>query len=177
MLAYTPTASQAGATLAAGIAATVEPSGDDDEPVEGASLVTAAAAAASELRQIIREEIQKQGSQRVVAKSLALTEGRLGRMLRGEFSLSVLSCLRLSKVTGRPPAQILNAAGKGEVAKLIVELYGIEESAMSPNELDLLRRFRRVGAKHQALVRNLLESLGQGTPARAGARKRPARGG
>jgi transcriptional regulator with XRE-family HTH domain len=115
--------------------------------------------AGDELRQLLQAEVVRLGTKRSVAKALGLTEGRLGRVLRGEFSLSVLSCLRFSKTSGAPPGQILRAAEKGEVADLIEELYAVNENTASPGELELLRRYRRVGAKGQSLVREVISTF------------------
>lgn len=125
-----------------------------------------------DLLELLRVDVDRLGSKRALAKQLGLTEGRLGRVLRGEFSLSVLSCLRFSKISGVAPSQILRAALKGEVADLIESLYAVRDTVISPAELELLRRYRLVGAKTQHLVRDLVQSLETGPTPASATRKR-----
>jgi len=113
----------------------------------------------TELIQLLKAEIDKRGSARALAKLIGLTEGRLGRALRGEFSLSVEKCLRVSKIAGEPPSRVLRAAGKGGIADLIEDLYAVGDDLISPSERDLLARFRVLGPKAQRTLRDLLDEL------------------
>jgi plasmid maintenance system antidote protein VapI len=114
---------------------------------------------AGEFVQLLKNEVTRLGSQRAVARGIGLTESRFGRVLSGEHSLSVESCLRFSQLTGESPSRVLRAAGKASVADLIEELYVVDGERVSQSENAMLGRFRNLTAKAQQTVRELLEVL------------------
>ncbi len=69
-------------------------------------------------------EDQRFGTKDALARAIGISPSRLGRVMKGQHSLEVINCLRLAKVSGLPVAQILQAAGKTEIDRLIRELYG-----------------------------------------------------
>lgn len=69
------------------------------------------------------------------AAALGITPGRFSRLLRGEFSMEVVNCLRLAKLSGESPAQVLRLAGKSEIADLIDELYARQPLTQAQREL------------------------------------------
>ncbi len=112
-----------------------------------------------DLVQLLKDEVAKRGSIRAVARGIQVTEGRLGRVLTGQHSLSVENCLRLSDLTGEPASKVLRAAGKENVAELIEKLYAASDEVISPAERALLLRFRSLPPKAQRMVRDLVETL------------------
>lgn len=94
-----------------------------------------------------------------MARGIGLTEGRLGRVLSGEHSLSVESCLRFAQLSGESPSRVLRAAGKGEIASLIEKLYNVSDKALSPTESAMLAHFRALAPRSQQTVRDLLKAL------------------
>lgn len=121
-----------------------------------------------DLVQLLKNEVASRGSIRAVAKGIGLTEGRLGRVLAGQHSLSVESCLRFSDLTGEPASKVLRAAGKEKVAGLIEKLYATSDEVISPTEKALLKRFRDLPPKPQRMVRDLLETLTEALNCRDG---------
>lgn len=78
----------------------------------------------SEFREFLETEARRFGNKKGFAKAIGITPGRFSRLLRGEFSMEVVNCLRLAKVTGESPDRVLRLAKKSEIADLIQELYG-----------------------------------------------------
>jgi plasmid maintenance system antidote protein VapI len=69
------------------------------------------------------------------AAAVGITAGRFSRLLRGEFSMEVVNCLRLAKVSGESPAKVLRLAGKSEIVDLIDELYARQPLTQAQREL------------------------------------------
>lgn len=128
--------------------------------------------ATDELRQLLRVEKDRLGTKRAMAEAIGVTEGRMGRVLKGENSLSERSCLRFAKSSGLSASQVLRAAGKADIADLIEELYAITDDALSSGELEFIRAYRRLTAKRQALVRDTVATMAGEEPAAGTKRKR-----
>lgn len=88
--------------------------------------------AAVALRKILDAYLEHHDSQEDAALPLGITGSRLGRIRKGEYAPDVLTCLRLALAASVPPADVLRAAGKSEVADLLDVLYG-RTSAAVPN--------------------------------------------
>jgi hypothetical protein len=79
----------------------------------------------TELQTVLTSLLARFGTKTALAKSLGMTLERLVKVMNDpKESLGVANCLRLSKVSGLPPGQILRMAGKGEIADLLDVLYG-----------------------------------------------------
>lgn len=94
-----------------------------------------------------------------LAAAIGVTPSRFSRLMRqGEYSLSAENCLRVSRVTGEDPDQVLRAAGKGDVADLIHELYGKADA--SAEEKQLLRTWRSLPEdRRKVLLTGVIEPL------------------
>src|SRR5262245_4151921 len=76
-------------------------------------------------RQIVEEAKTKVGGRQTLAIALNVTPARITRVCRGDdYTLNIENCLRLAAITARHPSEVLIAAGKEEIAKLIESLYG-----------------------------------------------------
>lgn len=63
-------------------------------------------------------------SQKALADAIGITPQRLSRALAGDgnYSLNTDNCLRLARAANRPAAEVLRAAGKGDIADLLEHL-------------------------------------------------------
>jgi transcriptional regulator with XRE-family HTH domain len=79
-------------------------------------------------RELLRELVtQFGGTKQDLAKAIGITASTLSHFLR-DHSTHVPStevCLRLAAVTGASASKVLRAAGKGDVADLIEDLFGV----------------------------------------------------
>jgi transcriptional regulator with XRE-family HTH domain len=98
-------------------------------------------------------------SRAALAKRLGITPSRLSRALNtGDFPLNVENCLRLAKVSGEPPSDVLRAAGKGDVVDLIESLYGAK-SEFTWDERELLNEWRSLNERARMSLRTLVADL------------------
>ncbi len=75
----------------------------------------------------------------------------------GGQPFDVLRCLKLARLTSTHPSKVLRAAGKGEIATLVEELYGPARE-LSTTERNLLRDYAATRDEHILYsVRTLLE--------------------
>jgi transcriptional regulator with XRE-family HTH domain len=79
----------------------------------------------SDFPEYLRRILKTFESQRAMADAVGITPQRLSRAMAGsgDFPLNVENCLRLAKAANRPPREVLEAAGKREIAELIDFLY------------------------------------------------------
>lgn len=76
---------------------------------------------------LLRELVQDWGGPKSsFARAIQISPSRLSHALAGtdHFTVGIELCLRIARATGMSPSRVLRAAGKGEVADLIEELYG-----------------------------------------------------
>jgi len=99
------------------------------------------------------------GVKQRLARAIGVTPSRLGRVMQGEFSLSVLSCLRLARVSGRDPGTVLQAAGKEDLASLLEALYGKAVTPLPTHEHDLIERWRRLRPDSREVLSSLIDDL------------------
>jgi transcriptional regulator with XRE-family HTH domain len=81
----------------------------------------------TEFRQLLEELVtQYGGAKKDLAEAIGVTPSTLSHFLRSRapHAPSVEVCLRLATVTGTSASRILRAAGKGDVADVIEDLYG-----------------------------------------------------
>lgn len=89
-----------------------------------------------------------------------MTLERLVKVMKDpKESLGVANCLRLSKVSGLPPSQVLTMAGKSEIAELLDMLYGrTPERGANRDEL-VTQWWPRLSPKAKDAMRTLLDEL------------------
>jgi len=75
------------------------------------------------------------------AQALDVDPSHLSRAMHTEQPFDVRGCLRLARVTGTNPGEVLRAAGKGDIADLIEELYGPAQALLTAEQQDLLAAF------------------------------------
>lgn len=111
-----------------------------------------------DLQAILTKLVERYGTQTALAKAIGLTDSRLAKVLKGDAgTLSTLSCLRLAKVAGISPSQVLRAAGKSDVATLIEDMYGTTaRPALEETNAD---QFLDLSEKGKSLLKSLVEEL------------------
>lgn len=119
---------------------------------------------ANDLQTLLQQLVDRYGTQTALAKAIRITDSRLAKVLKGESgALSVLNCLRLAKVAGISPSQILRAAGKSEIAALIEDMYG--ETAQPHLEADAAKEWwPEISPKAQELLRGFLAEVAAKPP-------------
>lgn len=119
----------------------------------------------TEFQRLLDTAERQCGQKQLAAQAIGITPSRYSKLYGGEdYSLSVENCLRLAKVTRRPPAEVLRAAGKVEIATLLDELYGAPSAAtMLPPDVQALASLieRMTEAQRQAIAPAMLAILGE----------------
>lgn len=80
----------------------------------------------SALRDFLNDSWPAFGSKQELANQIGISASRLSRVIRGEdqdFTLGVISCLRLAKATGKHASFVLRLSGKDDIADMLEELY------------------------------------------------------
>ena len=80
------------------------------------------------------------GAPTELARRLHIAPSQLSRAMSRHRPqpFDIPGCLRLAQVSGENPSTILRAAGKGEVARLLEQLYGPPRPALAPELRALL---------------------------------------
>lgn len=123
-----------------------------------------------ELQKLLLTVAKQLGSKQAAARAAGVTPQRFSRLLRGEFSLEVVNCLRLAKAANESPATVLRAAGKADVADLIEEAYGRVKPTLLPGQRELLEKWESLPPSSREHLRWLIDMAA----ASAGAKKRTA---
>src|ERR1051326_4636029 len=91
-------------------------------------------------KELLSRVVDKFPTRLAFAKAIGMTSSRLSRALNtGDFPFNVANCLRLAKISGESPTEILRAAGKKDVADLIESLYGKDRTRLlTTSEKELL---------------------------------------
>jgi hypothetical protein len=121
-----------------------------------------------DLIDLLRKHAATFGTQREYAQALGISEARLNRILNrksGGYVLNVANCLRFAALSGERASEVLRAAGKGDVAELIEQLYGPGQESLTKGQRDVLRLFEAIDdapTRHAVLlmIRRLAESDG-----------------
>jgi plasmid maintenance system antidote protein VapI len=120
----------------------------------------------SKLGELLLAQLPKFGGKKIrLAEAIELTPSRLTRVIEGEFSLNEKNCLRLALASGLPAKEVLEAAGKGDIAELIERAYGKSDEAITSKERDHLNLWRAIGAAEQQAIELLVRGLRDGTHA------------
>jgi hypothetical protein len=101
------------------------------------------AAVVTEFVEMLNRISERFPTRTAFAKALGINASRLSRALNdvGERPFNVKNCLRLAKVSGESPAEVLRAAGKADIAELIESLYGPEKTVTDPVVVSLLAKW------------------------------------
>jgi hypothetical protein len=112
------------------------------------------------LRKILDAYLEHYDSLDDAAEPLGITGSRVSRIRKGEHAPDVITCLRLAKAGGFPPGAVLRAAGKGETADLLEELYGKAAPALPDRQArDLIRRRSSLPPDVRAALDGILRAL------------------
>lgn len=111
-----------------------------------------------ELLQIVNRRFP---TQQALARALGIDIGHLNHLLNGKARpFNVTNCLRLAKLANLPPSEVLRAAGKGEFAELLEDVYGpYTSSDLTPTQQHLLRLWDRLPARVGAPLLALLDRI------------------
>ena len=124
---------------------------------------------ANDLQALLKSLVKRYGTQTALAKAIGITDSRLAKVLKGDSgALSVLNCLRLAKVAGMSPSQILRAAGKTEIAVLIENMYGESAQPVLSADEAVKEWWPDISEKAKGLLHGFLEEV-------ATAKKKPPR--
>jgi transcriptional regulator with XRE-family HTH domain len=110
-------------------------------------------------RQFLETAARRFPSKQALAKAIGITPGRLSRVLKGEHSLDVVNCLRLAKLTGDSPGEVLRVAGKNEVAELIEGFYGRAAPAIHPADRIVVDRWHALTAPQRELMLTVIDQI------------------
>lgn len=100
--------------------------------------------------------------QKYLAAELRISASFLSRILSGKqaYTFSVNNCLRVARALHRPPAEVLRAAGKTEMAELLESLYeGAGRPTLTSAEDRLLTYFRSVPAESRQTILELARAI------------------
>ncbi len=93
-------------------------------------------------------------SKKALADALDIDPSRLSRAItKGDFPFNVENCLRLARVSGESPSEVLRAANNADVAELIESLYGPEKTVTDPVLQELLAQWPTFKAADRHYVR------------------------
>jgi transcriptional regulator with XRE-family HTH domain len=113
----------------------------------------------SEFRDLLEAAAKGYPTKREFARAIGITPGRLSRVLGGEHSLDVPNCLTLARLMGEAPSRVLRAAGKGEIADAIEELYGPSAPSVSPKEREILNLWNALTPRAREGLRLTMQEL------------------
>lgn len=105
------------------------------------------------------------GSKQELAKEIGVSSAAVSHLAAGVMNPGVELCFRLAAATGVSAVEILQAAGRDELAELIVALFGkrqprrIDQGPVySPDELELLAKLRLVRPRSRRALRTLIDA-------------------
>lgn len=125
----------------------------------------------NDLQVLLKKLVARYGTQSALADAIGLTDSRLTKVLRGDSGgLGVLNCLRLAKVAGVAPSTVLRAAGKGDIADLIEDMYGKSATPLFSVDRAVEEWWPDLSPPARAAMRTLLDELAGSSS--AGKRKR-----
>lgn len=103
---------------------------------------------------VLRAIAHEMGSKKAVADALQISQPRVSRALKGEYTFNVKNCLRLAQVSGRSASEILRAARKPDIADLIEANYG---EARTHGEATVAARLAKIENRLPVIARELAE--------------------
>jgi len=102
-----------------------------------------------------------------LARALNISKQRLSALRTSDApEVSAVFCLRLALVARLPPTKVLRAAGKGDVAQLLDDLYAHEPLEMpgllseyTPAERHAVESLRRLSSRERTVMCGLLRKM------------------
>jgi transcriptional regulator with XRE-family HTH domain len=102
------------------------------------------------------------GTKQDLATAIGVTPSRFSHLLSRSAEPTVDMCLKLASVTGASATDVLRAAGKGETAALIEELFGkatrTVEPLLTPKEIRHMSYWRLLYEKERTSYTLLIET-------------------
>lgn len=100
-------------------------------------------------------------SKKAFADAMDIDPSRLTRAINaGDFPFNVENCLRLARLSGESPSEILRAAGKGNVADLIELLYGKDRTRLlTPAERELLDAWATMSPRARDALQLIIDEV------------------
>jgi Helix-turn-helix. len=115
---------------------------------------------AGDLQTLLQRLVEHYGTQTALARAIKITDSRLAKVLKGDSgALNVLNCLRLARVANISPSQVLRAAGKGDVAALIEEMYGDSAQPPLPTGAAATKEWPGLSPRAKELLRGFLDEV------------------
>lgn len=108
---------------------------------------------------LLRRIRDRFGTQFAMAAAIGISGSRLGRAMKGQDTLNALNCVRLAVAAGERPSTILRAAGKGELADLLEQLYGKSAAAIPAHEQRTLAQLHSLTTADRAAIEHLIDAL------------------
>jgi plasmid maintenance system antidote protein VapI len=112
--------------------------------------------------------VERGGTHAEFAKAIGVRPDTFSRLLAGKPADPTI-CLKIADVTGTSPSKLLRAAGHGDVAELIEDLYGAPAQRragrsgglrLTPLEEERTRQWRRLqSAPEMTKTRKALEEI------------------
>lgn len=103
-------------------------------------------------------------SKKAFAEALDIDPSRLTRAINaGDFPFNIENCLRLAKLSGESPTEILRSAGKVDIAELIESLYG-REAEYTAKERELIETWRSLTPQARGALEIVFNDLAQAAP-------------
>ncbi len=132
----------------------------DIDALQHGQLARYLAVSVDDFKELLARIVQKFESKKALADALDMDPSRLSRAINtGDFPFNIENCLRLAKVSGESPSEVLRAADNGDIAELIESLYGPERPVPDPVVQDLLRNWRTLTVEQKGFVRMAAASV------------------
>lgn len=112
-----------------------------------------------ELPKLLRQILDSFPTIQALAAVIGVSPSRLGRAMKGQDSLNVLSCLRLAQGANVDAGTILRAAGKTEIADLLERLYGQTSPTLPAQDGPAFAKFQSLTPAKRRTVEQLLTQL------------------
>lgn len=114
----------------------------------------------TDLQALLSGLLERYGTKTALAQALGMTLERLVKVMKDpNESLGVANCLRLAKVSGLPPSQVLTLAGKKDIADLLDLLYGRTPERGASREDLVTQWWPMLSPKAKEAMRTLLDEL------------------
>jgi hypothetical protein len=125
-------------------------------------------------QRLLEELIQRHGGTAAdLAKAVGITPSRMSHLRAvGGASPGTFLCLRLAQVSGVSPTAVLRAAGKGDHATLLEEMFGpprtFVASTLTVAERATIAKIRALSTREQRVFHSLIARMTERPTATAG---------
>ncbi|HEX8030327.1 MAG TPA: helix-turn-helix transcriptional regulator [Vicinamibacterales bacterium] len=114
-------------------------------------------------RALLDEGEELFATQKEFAEAIGINPTRYSKMARGDaYTLNVRNCLSLAGILKRAPTEVLRAAGKGDIADLLDQLYGVQQYAPLPGGTqgrELAAEWARMSPEQRGIVLTVIRQL------------------